>query len=81
MSLSLTWECHEGKLNVSVPVLYREEKQQVAQGAVQPAYKLQKSATLVFATEHKVYVSCDFAAVLSHLRVSEQGNGQGPSIF
>lgn len=80
--LSLTWDSHEGKLNMSVAVFYREEKQQqVAQGTAQPAYKVQKSATLVFATEHKVHVSCDFAAVLSHLRVGVQGNGQGPGTF
>lgn len=72
MSLSLTWECHEGKLNVSVLVLHREEKQQVAQGAAWPAYKLQKSATLEFASEHKVDVSCNFAPVLSHLRMGDR---------
>lgn len=71
MSLPLTWESHEGKLNVSLLVLHREEKQQVAQGAARPTYKLQKSATLEFASEHKVDVSCDFALVLSHLRMRE----------
>lgn len=40
-------------------------------------FKLQRSATLEFTSENKVDVSYDFALVLSHWRMGEQGNGQG----
>lgn len=75
--VSLTWECHQGKLNVSVPGLHREGKQQVAQRAAQPACRLQKPGTLEFASEYRTDVSCDFAPLLPHLRTGEQGDGEG----
>lgn len=75
--LSLTWECHQGKLNVSVPGLHREGKRQVAQKAAQPAYRLKKPGTPEFASKYRIDVSCDFVPLLFHLRIGGQGGGQG----